>query len=61
MAQKSKMPSTAQSPGFPKEAFDYNDDVRADVVADIKRDRGVKIEVGDEWEMVDGFGQVIYA
>lgn len=60
MAHKSKVMTTNQPPRFPKEAFDYNDDVRSDIVSDIKRERGIDC-AGDEWEVVDGFGQIVHA
>lgn len=61
MAQKSRMKTAVNGARFPKEAFDYNDDVIADVVRQIRDERGVQVEANDEWEVVDGFGKVIHA
>ena len=60
MAQKSNMTVSGAYTRFPKEAYDYNDDVRTEVVEEIRRERGIEASA-EEWEVVDGFGQVVYA
>lgn len=61
MAQKSRMKTVGNGVRFPKEAFDYNDDVTIEVVRQICNERGVQVEDDGEWEVVDGFGQVVHA
>ncbi|WP_277020183.1 hypothetical protein [Aurantimonas coralicida] len=45
---------------FPADAYDYNDDVSAEAVADM-RERARKFVENEKWEQVDGFGLVVPA
>ena len=61
MAQKAKN-ATANGSGknLPPEAYDYNDDVSADTVAEIRAERGVDVSE-KKWKLIDSLGQVVPA
>ena len=61
MAQKMKNTVTNGSGRqFPPEAYDYNDDVTADTVKDIRESRGVDVSA-KKWKIIDALGQVVPA
>lgn len=45
---------------YPKEAYEYDDDVTVEAVEQIRRKVGIDFSA-PEWVTVDGFGQVIHA
>lgn len=64
MAMKKTVASAPTSPDgnrrFPPEAYTYNDDVTPEGV-EMLRGKAARIIESDEWDIVDGFGRVIYA
>jgi hypothetical protein len=47
--------STENGRAFPKEAYDFHDDVTKEAV-DKVREKAEPMIKGDDWEVVDGFG-----
>jgi hypothetical protein len=65
MAQRQNRPVVGSTNGggktFPPEAYNYADDVTADTVAKVRAEYGVDVSNEEEWETVDGLGQVVHA
>ena len=61
MAQKAKH-ATANGSGknFPPEAYDYNDDVSAKTITEVRAERGVDV-TAKKWKLIDSLGQVVPA
>lgn len=61
MAQKAKN-AAANGSGkkLPPEAYDYNDDVSSDTVAQIRAERGVDVSE-KKWKLIDSLGQIVPA
>ena len=57
---KNEIEPVMQSAAFAPEAFEYTDDVTPEAVA-LLRDSAKKEIENDEWELIDGFGQVTSA
>ena len=67
MAQREPKPTAGANGGmakerlpYPKEAYDYQDDVTVEAIVDLRRRVGIDF-TAPEWVTVDGFGQVIHA
>ena len=61
MAQKAKhAAANGSGKNFPPEAYDYNDDVSAETIAEIRADRGVDV-TAKKWKLIDSLGQVVPA
>lgn len=45
---------------FPEEAYKYNEDVTKEAVDQLRKAANIDLST-DEWEVIDGFGQVIWA
>lgn len=61
MAQKAKNTAASGSGrNFPPEAYDYNDDVSRDTVAEIRAQRGIDVSA-QKWKVIDSLGQVVSA
>jgi len=58
MAQKAKHTTSNGCDALPKEVFAYNDDVTKEIVAEIRRERGVDVS-DSKWKVIDSFGQVV--
>lgn len=57
-AGKTLSPITGQP--YPKEAYDFTDEISADAIAKLRKQIGVDY-AADEWETIDGLGQVVDA
>lgn len=45
-------------PVFPKEAYDYTDDVTIEAVKSLRDSVKDEMNDDDEWELIDGFGNI---
>jgi hypothetical protein len=61
MAQRATS-ATANGSGknFPPEAYDYNDDLSNETLAQIRAERGVDVSA-KKWKLIDSLGQVVSA
>lgn len=57
---KNEMEPVMETAVFPPEAFEYTDDVTPEAAAQLRDSAKKEIET-DEWELIDGFGQVTSA
>lgn len=66
MAQKMRKPaSDAGKNGsggkqFPPEAFEHHDEVSLDKIKELRDEVGIDFD-SDEWEVIDGFGEIVRA
>lgn len=59
-ARRSTTSNGEQDRRFPREAYDFHDDVTKDAVDKMRTKAAPAIE-SEEWETVDGFGRVLQA
>ncbi len=61
MVQKARnAAANGSGKNLPPEAYDYNDDVSSDMVAEIRAKRGVDVS-SKKWKLIDSLGQVVPA
>lgn len=61
MASRQKLPVTPNANGkaFPPEAYVYQDEVTQKEIDSLRDKVGIDFS-SDEWETIDGFGQVVH-